>query len=333
MRLVSLLCLGWLASGARLGGKTAPPPPASAASLLSAARPRPVLSLEFTERDLSDGEMLEFAREGHMRLSGLLAESAVEELASLMTAEFAARKQEAVQHYRSVLGTDEQPPFHQLFNTWRSNAQARRLILDPGLGRLAAQLLDCGAVRLYQDSIFVKDPQHGPTEWHSDLKMCPLNTNDFLTFWIPLQPVPDHDNGGTGLVYASKSHADFALPFWFNPDEMDLSERYVLADHGAYSLGDASVHHGWCLHSAPPNLGDSTRVALSLSFVADGAPTLPLGAPADDSGLLRRPDMEDSPTFADWLPAALEEGYLQHELCPMVFGQLDEEEEQEEGER
>ena len=27
----------------------------------------------------------------------------------------------------------------------------------------------------------------GPTHWHSDLGMAPLDTNDFVTMWLPLQ--------------------------------------------------------------------------------------------------------------------------------------------------
>jgi hypothetical protein len=64
----------------------------------------------------------------------------------------------------------------------------------------------------------------------------------------------------------------------------------TLTSHGALSLGDVTWHHGWTLHSAPPNdpwfgLPDDCgedeenaaeararpRLALTVSFVADGA--------------------------------------------------------------
>lgn len=62
--------------------------------------------------------------------------------------------------------------------------------------------------------------------------------------WIPLQPVPVAEEGGTGLVYADASHRDTALKFWKLPEE-DLLERYNFSDHGAFELGDVAVHHGW----------------------------------------------------------------------------------------
>jgi ectoine hydroxylase-related dioxygenase (phytanoyl-CoA dioxygenase family) len=43
-------------------------------------------------------------------------------------------------------------------------------------------------VRL-QDCVFLKEPGYAETNWHSDLRMAPLDTNDFVTAWIPLRPV------------------------------------------------------------------------------------------------------------------------------------------------
>jgi len=104
-------------------------------------------------------------------------------------------------------------PFMQLFNLWRSHHAARALALSPSLAKQAAELLGVNAVRLYQDSVFVKRAGDGATRWHSDLNMCPFDTSDFLTCWIPLQAVPPEAQGGSGLSFASGSHRDFALPY------------------------------------------------------------------------------------------------------------------------
>lgn len=60
-------------------------------------------------------------------------------------------------------------------------------------------------VRLYQDSTFCKRPGDGPTRWHSDLNMAPLDCNDFVTAWIPVEAVPARKDGGSPLVFASRS--------------------------------------------------------------------------------------------------------------------------------
>jgi hypothetical protein len=40
-----------------------------------------------------------------------------------------------------------------------------------------------------QSCAFLKVPGHGPTNWHSDLNMVPLDTNHFVTLWIPFRDI------------------------------------------------------------------------------------------------------------------------------------------------
>ena len=89
-------------------------------------------------------------------------------------------------------------PFMQGFNLWRTCAELRELAASPELAGTASQLLGCDRVRLYQDSIFVKRPGDGTTHWHSDLAMAPLDTNQFVTCWLPCQAVPAEEEGGSG---------------------------------------------------------------------------------------------------------------------------------------
>jgi hypothetical protein len=60
----------------------------------------------------------------------------------------------------------------------------------------------------------------------SDLNMSPLDTNDMVTAWIPQSAVADVEDGGSGLIFASRSHRDFALNYWADPHaQEDLSHR------------------------------------------------------------------------------------------------------------
>ncbi|CAM9250110.1 unnamed protein product, partial [Hapterophycus canaliculatus] len=146
-----------------------------------------------------------------------------------------------------------------------------RLVLSPRLAHVAAQLLGCERVRLYQDSTFCKRPGDGPTRWHSDLNMAPLDCNDFVTAWVPLDAVPAREDGGSPLVFASKSHRDFALNHWQDSRlRGDLTGRYREKDHAPLSAGDVTWHHGWTLHSSPGNTRETARVALAISYFRDG---------------------------------------------------------------
>ena len=124
-------------------------------------------------------------------------------------------------------------PFMQTFNLWNRVSIAHNLIHSPILGRLAADLLGVDAVRVYQDSVFIKRPGDGPTLWHSDLNMCPFDTNDFLTIWIPLQDVPAESEGGSGLTFATASHRDFALPY--------CKQSYTITESTLHTLYTDSI--------------------------------------------------------------------------------------------
>jgi Phytanoyl-CoA dioxygenase (PhyH) len=203
-------------------------------------------------------------------------------------------------------------PFLQFFNCWKSIPAV--LELAEHLAPIAAALMDVPSIRLYQDSIFWKRyNQDDATPWHVDARMAPFDTSHFITLWIPLVDIPTSANGGTGLVFCSKSHSDFALPYW-NPvaagvSDSDstspwynLEERYGitqqegvrskfsnLVDYMPLSVGDVTAHSGWTLHCANGNKGYSNdqkprnnqppshrdRLALAISYVDARAPVRP----------------------------------------------------------
>lgn len=69
------------------------------------------------------------------------------------------------------------------------------------------------------------------TNWHSDVRLTPLDTNDFLTFWIPLRPIAA--KGDSALEFAQGSHRDMSALFWRDPADLDFSIRnYRLQNTG-----------------------------------------------------------------------------------------------------
>ena len=50
-----------------------------------------------------------------------------------------------------------------------------------------------------QDCVFLKEPGYSATNWHSDLRMAPFDTNAFVTAWIPLRSIAgDEAEGDSG---------------------------------------------------------------------------------------------------------------------------------------
>lgn len=273
---------------------------------------------------------LAFEREGHVCLRGLLSAEEVQPLAAgLLLSAAAGAARAARTTLRCSLGaaallddfgqpySDEEvlelvseladagaaAPFAQHFNLWRcGSAAALRLASSPRLVHAAAALLGCPptGVRLYQDCVFHKRPGDAPTRWHADAAMTPLDTNDFLTLWLPLTAVPAD---GSGLHYGRASHRDVALRHWRHRD-CDLAARYDFQRHGELVPGDVCAHHGWTLHGAP-SLGQGEaagRMAYAVSYFVDGARLLKdpfgKGMPGGSAGF-----DEDAESWSSWAAA------------------------------
>jgi len=230
-------------------------------------------------------------------------------------------------------------PFLQYFNTWRSISCVYDMALE--LAETAAILLDVPSVRLYQDSFFWKRAHDGPTPWHTDARMAPFDTSHLVTLWVPLHDIQASQHGGSALHFVSKSHADFALPFW-NPYSSEggdtsskwehLEERYQhnnIVHYMPLTMGDVTAHSGWTLHCADRQRehqhvsveGDENhqnsrdRLALAISYVDARAPIRESVLRNDDHG-----DDEDQWSFRDWVndvPRGKEFGG--HPLVPIVW--------------
>ena len=288
--------------------------------------------------------LLAYERAGHCTLRNLLPAANVESLVPAIDAAYAAQQlQVHKQKLRVLLGEevleqaekqarDERTllavlrkhmaalpagsaPFLQGFNLWRASADIAALACSPAIAGTAAALLGAPRVRLYQDALFVKRPGDGPTHWHSDLAMAPLDTNSFVTCWLPLQTVPAEIDGGSALVFANGSHRDVALHYWHGDPSTaaDCSGRgYSESVAERLEVGDSTWHHGWALHCAGANQRRQPRRALALSFFADGATRLGREA-------RRAVHTEDAESYDAWIDEVKPGRAARHRLLPLVW--------------
>ena len=76
--------------------------------------------------------------------------------------------------------------FVQCVNLWKMSEKVKELILDPQLGRMAADLAGTSGVRLYHDHAMVKQPWANPTNFHVDNPYDPFYSHQAIMFWIAL---------------------------------------------------------------------------------------------------------------------------------------------------
>ena len=158
--------------------------------------------------------------------------------------------------------------FTQVVNLWRRDEEARALAFSRRLAGIATQLMGCRGVRMYHDQALFKEAGGGHTPWHCDQFYWPVDTDNTITAWIPMQATP-LEMGPLAFAKGSQSFtAGRGLEI------SDESERVLGAqlagypyEESAFALGDVSFHAGWVYHNARGNSTDLPREAFTVIYL------------------------------------------------------------------
>jgi hypothetical protein len=160
---------------------------------------------------------------------------------------------------------------------WIHAAISRAFVLSPRIAGIGAQLLGIPAIRLYHDSALCKLPQCGRTPWHYDAHHFPIDTEQVITTWIPLQTTPPQ-MGSLTLAPGLELWRQFKnLCFSKFDDSYDrtivqsLHQQRIPVERPTFELGSLSFHHARTLHSAGANRTPVPRLALSTTYFESGA--------------------------------------------------------------
>jgi len=142
-------------------------------------------------------------------------------------------------------------------------------------GKIVTELLGVRGVRIYHDQSLFKEPGRGVTNitpWHQDLYYWPFNEGTVCGMWMPLQDITA-DMGN--MRFVKRSHKHGYLGEHHISDESQAAYEKWIADHNAEVMdvvpmraGDATFHHGWCVHGARPNVSDVMREAMVVAYHA-----------------------------------------------------------------
>jgi len=160
--------------------------------------------------------------------------------------------------------------FIQIGNLWRQSDTVKEFAFSKRLGRIAAELMGVGGVRMYHDQALFKEPGGGFTPWHADQYYWPVSNDNTTTVWIPLQETPmemgplqfavgsQHYQKGRDLEIGEESEREIKKSF----EQMNYE-----IESSPYDIGEVSFHMGWTFHRAGPNTTDRPRAVFTVIYM------------------------------------------------------------------
>lgn len=261
---------------------------------------------------LSEAQIEAFRRDGYVRLGNVFSEQELEAWDRAISARVLERSNVASIDWQER--STYQKAFIQVMNLWRDHETIRRLVFDPRLARIAAELMGVDGVRLYHDQALYKEPARGHagghTPWHADQYYWPLDTPDTVTAWIPLQAVPAEMGPLAFAVGSQRFEAGRDLSI-SDQSEAELSQAMTEAgfeiDDRPFELGEVSFHSGWTFHRAGPNRSASTRKVMTVIYM-------------DVAARVKQPENENQQLdWQTWIPGVAVGGVAASPLNPVLF--------------
>ena len=163
--------------------------------------------------------------------------------------------------------------FVQRINLWMDSSEVRRLILDPRLGKLAAELAGVDGMRIWHDQALIKQPWANPTGWHLDNPKWSYSSRHTLSIWVALDDAT-LQNGCLYFLPGSHKTADYDdVPIGENIG--DIFRVYpewqeTMSASAEMKAGSCSFHNGLIAHGAGANMTPGWRRAMTCGFMPDG---------------------------------------------------------------
>jgi len=226
------------------------------------------------ENGIEPDRLEHYRKTGQVSLRSLAAPGELHWLREVYDRLFAERAGRAAgDHFDLARADDDEQPalLPQIMHPARYAPELRESQLLANAQSSAAQLLGAEASCDFLHAILKPARASSETPWHQDAAYWPPHlVYESVSFWVPLEDVDER----RGCLHYVPGSQDLDVlqhqPIGANPRihglEIHPSERHHVRDAVACPLraGDASVHGGYVLHYAGPNLSAEPRRALVL---------------------------------------------------------------------
>ncbi|MCA0757878.1 phytanoyl-CoA dioxygenase family protein [Paenibacillus sp. N4] len=210
--------------------------------------------------------------------------------------------------------SDNPNALRKLDNGWWINDEIRKVVTDPFIGELAADLLESDEIRLWHDQVIYKPgigtnkSKDGNVGWHQDYGYWQCSdSSDMITVWIALQDT-DLTNGAMMTILGSHKWGLLkGSDSFFNPNMEELKEKHAggrewVEEPCILKAGQASFHHGLTFHGSGPNQTFDPRLSV-VAHVMKGGTRYRAGIQRHDNIRLLGPRPVDGQAFDnDYFP-------------------------------
>ncbi len=170
-------------------------------------------------------------------------------------------------------------------------------------------------VLLYNVTYIIKEPQTTKfVSWHQDLTYWGFDGTEQVSAWLALSPATA-ESGCMQMIPGSHRQGLREQVTSDDPDNVLLQSQTIggIREEDAalcpLAPGEASIHHGWTIHSSHPNTSADRRIGLNIQYIAPKMKQTK--AKTDSAMLIRGQDrfghFEADTPAKEWLPDDAEE--------------------------
>lgn len=187
---------------------------------------------------------------------------------------------EAAEHRNQLEAVEaEMGSMHYQFKVHTVMRSPYELATHPALLDVVEELLGPD-ILLYSTSFIIKEP-HTKTHvsWHQDLTYWGLSSDEQVSAWVALSPATVK-SGCMMMIPGSHKEGQREHKTGDDADNVLLSSQHIegvditKARPLVLQPGEASLHHGWTMHSSTPNRSDDRRIGLNVQYIVPGVKQL-----------------------------------------------------------
>ena len=200
--------------------------------------------------------------------------------------------------------------FLQIMNLWTHTSAVKDIVFSKKIAQIATGLMQTTGVRLYHDQALFKEPKGGHTPWHADQYYWPLDTENTVTAWIPLQATPlnygplEFSAGSNRLTAGRDKQISDESQAFLEAELKNHKFEHVIAP---FDIGEISFHRGWLYHRAGPNVSGNMRKVMTMIYM-------------DKDTVLKTPENHNQQADWDtWCPGATVGQIVNTPLNPVLY--------------